>query len=83
MAIWNMASNIKTRETIWVSRNIVKGRAQLNSHRDDDLGRCYQRDGIDGFSAGELAGLHSPYAGNDWQSKYIEFISKWGYGEGE
>jgi hypothetical protein len=30
-----------------------------------------------------LAGLHSPYAGNDWQSKYIEFISKWGYGEGE
>jgi hypothetical protein len=77
MAIWNQASNIETRETIWVSRNIVKGRAQLNSHRDDDFGRCYQRDGIDGFPAAELAGLHSPYAGNDWQSKYMEFIAKW------
>ena len=77
MAIWNCASNIETRETIWVSRNIVKGRAQLNSHRDDDFGRCYQRDGIDGFPAAELAGLHSPYAGNDWQSKYMEFIAKW------
>jgi hypothetical protein len=78
MAIWNMASNLETRETIWVSRNIVAGRPQLNSHRDDDFGRCYQRDGIDGFNSVEVAGMHTPYVGNDWQSKYVEFIAKWG-----
>jgi hypothetical protein len=49
----------------------------LNSHRDDDVGRCYQRDGLDGFNAAELASLHTPYSGNDWQSKYMDFISKW------
>ena len=81
MAIWNMASSLETRETIWVSRNIVKGRAQLNSHRDDDFGRCYARDGIDGYTAAELGHLHSYYNGNDWQSKYMEFIAKWGEAE--
>ena len=78
MALWNVASNIETRETIWVSRNVVKGRAQLNSHRDDDFGRFYARDGIDGYTAAELGYCYTDCDGNDWQSKYTEFIAKWG-----
>ena len=61
MALYNIATDLNTRETIWVATNVVKGRPQLNSHRDDDFGRCYKRDGIDGFPAWELAGLHTNY----------------------
>jgi len=74
MAIWNMATDLNTRETIWVSTNVVAGRPQLNSHRSE----CYARDGIDGFPAAELAGLYTDYVGNDWQSKIVEFQKKWG-----
>jgi len=74
MAIWNIASDLNTKQTIWVSTNIVKGNPQLTSHRSE----CYARDGIDGFPAAELAGLHTEYVGNDWQDEYIEFVEKWG-----
>jgi len=59
MALYNMATDLNTKETIWVSTNVVKGRPQLNSHSSE----CYKRDGIDGFSAAELAGLHTDYSG--------------------
>jgi hypothetical protein len=75
--MYNLASCIATRQTIYVGTNVNKGRPQLNSHRDDYVGRCYQRDGLDGFNAAELASLHTPYSGNDWQSKYQDFIAKW------
>ena len=74
MAIWNIATDLETRETIWVSTNVVKQRKQLNSHRSE----CYAREGIDGFSALEMAGMHTQYIGNDWQSKHVEFMKKWG-----
>jgi hypothetical protein len=74
MAIWNQASSLETRETIWVSTNVVKNRPQLNSHRSE----CYAREGIDGFSALEIAGMHTEYIGNDWESKHVEFMKKWG-----
>ena len=77
MALWSQATDLQTRETIWVSTNVIKGRPQLNSHRDDEFGRCYQRDQIDGFPAWELAGLHTDYVGNDWQSKIVAFQEKW------
>jgi hypothetical protein len=77
MALYTQATDLQTRETIWVSTNVIKGRPQLNSHRDDDFGRCYQREQIDGFPAWELAGLHSDYVGNGWEAKYMEFIDKW------
>ena len=70
MAIWNQASSLETRETIWVSTNVVKNRPQLNSHRSE----CYAREGIDGFSALEIAGMHTEYIGNDWESKHVEFM---------
>jgi hypothetical protein len=74
MALWNIATDLNTRETIWVSTNVVKGNPQLNSHRSE----CYAREGIDGFPANELAGLHTDYLGNDWQSKIVEFQKQWG-----
>jgi hypothetical protein len=57
MALYTMATDLNTKETIWVATNVVKGRPQLNSHSSD----CYKRDGIDGFPAWELAGLHTDY----------------------
>lgn len=73
MAIFSQAQDINTREVIWVAQNVVAGRRQLNSHTSD----CYARDQIDGFEAYDLAGLHTDYRGNDWESKYVEFVEKW------
>jgi hypothetical protein len=73
MAVFTAASDLNTRELIWVATNIVKQRPQLNSHRSE----CYARDGIDGFNSVEMAGMHTDYSGNDWQSKYMDFIAKW------
>jgi len=58
MALFNQASDLNTRQTIWVATNVVKGRPQLNSHRPDDFGQCMAKAGIDGYSAAELASLH-------------------------
>jgi hypothetical protein len=63
MALYNIATDLKTRQTVWVSTNVVKGRPQLNSHRQDRLGASLAAGGIDGFSAAELAGLHTDYQG--------------------
>ena len=77
MALYSMATDLTTRRTIWVATNRLARRPQLNSHRDDHFGRCYKRDGIDGFEAYDIAGLHTSYAGNDWESKYVAFVEKW------
>jgi hypothetical protein len=63
MALYSMATDLQTRQTVWVSTNVVKGRPQLNSHRDDRLGRSLAQSGIDGLSAADLAGLHTDYQG--------------------
>lgn len=63
MALYSQATDRTTRQTVWIATNVVKGRPQLNSHRDDDFGRCYAQEGIDGFTAAELAGLHTDYQG--------------------
>ncbi len=73
MAIFNIATDLQTRETIWVATNVVKQRPQLNSHRSE----CYRREGIDGFNSVEMAGMHTEYVGNDWQAKYMEFMERW------
>ena len=62
MALFSQASDLKTRSTVWVSRNVAKGRPQLNSHRDDVLGRSMESDGL---PAAELADLSTPFVG--WQ----------------
>lgn len=63
MALYSMATDLQTRQTVWVSTNVVKGRPQLNSHRQDRLGASLAAGGIDGFSAADLAGLHTDYQG--------------------
>ena len=65
MAIYSQATDLATKQTIWVSRNVVKNRSQLNSHREDTFGNSLQRAEIDGFSAAELANLSTNYEG--WQ----------------
>jgi hypothetical protein len=75
--MYNLASSLVTREIVYIATNVNKGRPQLNSHRDDDFGRCYKREQIDGFNAVEIASCHTPYNGNDWQAKYSDFIAKW------
>jgi hypothetical protein len=58
MALWTMATDINTRQTIWVSRNVVKDRPQLNSHRSDNMGQAMAKAGIDGYTAAEVAASH-------------------------
>ena len=65
MAIYSQATDLATKQTIWVSRNVVKNRSQLNSHREDTFGNSLQDAGIGGFSAAELANLSTNYEG--WQ----------------
>jgi hypothetical protein len=60
MALYSMATDLTTRQTVWVGRNVVKGRPQLNSHRDDIIGRGMESDGLPAF---ELAGLLTDYVG--------------------
>jgi hypothetical protein len=64
MAIYSQATDLETKQTIWVSCNVVKNRPQLNSHREDVFGKSLQRAGVDGLSAAELANLHTSYNGN-------------------
>ena len=63
MALFNQASDLQTRQIVWVSTNVLKGRPQLNSHREDSNGQAMARAGIDGYPAWELAGLHTDYQG--------------------
>ena len=65
MAIYSQATDLTTKETIWVSCNVVKNRLQLNSHREDMIGNSLQCAGVDGFSAAELANLSTNFEG--WQ----------------
>jgi hypothetical protein len=62
MALFSQATDLQTRSTVWVTRNVAKGRPQLNSHRDDLLGRSMESDGL---SAAEIANLSTPFVG--WQ----------------
>lgn len=63
MALYNQATDLATRQTVWVMTNVAKGRPQLNSHRDDNAGRSLAASGIDGLPAWDLAGLHHAYRG--------------------
>jgi hypothetical protein len=73
MALFSQATDLNTRETIWVAQNVIKQRPQLNSHNSE----CYNREQIDGFNSVEVAGMSTSYSGNDWESKYVKFIERW------
>jgi len=57
MALFNIASDLKTHQTIWISTNVAKGMGQANSHT-----RKWKGWDGDGHPAAELADLHT-----DWQ----------------
>jgi len=61
MALYTQATDLHTKQTVWVSTNVVKNRAQLNSHGSNSMKSA----GVDGLSAVELADLHTDYQG--WQ----------------
>ena len=61
--MFNLASSLETRQIVYVATNVLSNRPQLNSHRDDDFGRCYARDNIDGLTAVELGHMYSQYVG--------------------
>jgi hypothetical protein len=66
MALYNIATDITTRQTVWVSTNVTKSRPQLNSHRPGRGGESLAAAGIDGLPAWKLAGLHHNYRGQSW-----------------
>ena len=55
MALYTQASDLQTRQAIWVGTNVAKGRDQANSHS-----RGWNHDGL---PAAELADLHTDYQG--------------------
>ena len=55
MALYSQASDLQTRQTIWVGTNVKSGKGQANSHT-----RGWDFDGI---PAAELADLHTDYVG--------------------
>lgn len=55
MALYNMASDLQTRQTVWVGTNVKSGRGQANSHT-----RGWAHDGL---PAAELADMHTPWQG--------------------
>lgn len=55
MALYSQASDLNTRERIWVGTNVVKGKNQANSHT-----REWDHDGL---TTADLAGLHTDYNG--------------------
>lgn len=63
--MFNIATDLKTRQTVWISTNVLKGRPQLNSHRDDHSGRAMSAAEIDGYPAYEIAGFYTNYQGRN------------------
>jgi len=55
MALYNQASDLVTRQTVWVGTNVKAGRGQANSHT-----RGWQDDGL---PSAELADLHTSWQG--------------------
>jgi len=53
--LYNQATDLVTRQIVWVGTNVVKGREQANSHS-----RGWDFDGI---PSAELADLHTPWQG--------------------
>lgn len=63
MALYNIATDLQTRQTVWVMTNVASGRPQLNSHREGNAGRSLAASGVDGLPAWELAAMHHAYRG--------------------
>jgi hypothetical protein len=65
MAIYSQATDLSTRQTVWITQSIKPERSQLNSHREGTWVNSLKAAGIDGLSAAEIAYLSTSYEG--WQ----------------
>jgi len=65
MAIYSQATDLSTRQTVWITQSIKPERSQLNSHRVGRFANSLAEAGIDGLSAAEIAYLSTDYEG--WQ----------------
>ncbi len=65
MAIYSQATDLSTRQTVWITQSIKPERSQLNSHREGTWVNSLKAAGIDGLSAAEIAYLSTDYEG--WQ----------------
>lgn len=54
--LYNQATDLATRQTVWVGTNVVKGKGQANSHTRNWGNH-------DGLPAAELADVHTPWQG--------------------
>jgi hypothetical protein len=61
MALLSQASDLQTRQTVWVGTNVAKGKDQANSHTRANFT-------IDGLSAADLAGMAAHAFRNDVRS---------------
>ena len=63
MTVYVMATELATRQKVWLGIDPELKKQQLTSHREGKLGACLKDAGIDGMPAWELAGLHHNYNG--------------------
>ena len=68
MALYSQATDLSTRQTVWITQSRNLERPQLNSHQGGHLtntANSLAAAGIDGLSAAEIAYLCTSYEG--WQ----------------
>ncbi len=65
MAIYSQATDLSTRQTVWITQSRNQDRPQLNSHRVGRFANSLAEAGIDGLSAAEISNLSTSYEG--WQ----------------
>jgi len=71
MALYSQATDLSTRQTVWITQSRNQDRPQLNSHQGGHLNFNYHTTnslaeaGIDGLPAAEIAYLCTSYEG--WQ----------------
>jgi hypothetical protein len=76
MAIYSQATDLSTRQTVWITQSRNQDRPQLNSHQGGHLthtANSLAAAGIDGLSAAEIAYLCTSYEG--WQHATNRYYS--------
>jgi len=58
-----MATELATKQRVWVCHNHKLDKKQLNSHREGPLGNSLKDAGVDGLDSADLAGLVTDYSG--------------------
>ena len=76
MALYSQATDLSTRQTVWITQSRNLDRPQLNSHQGGHLtntANSLAAAGVDGLSAAEIAYLSTSYEG--WQHATNRYYS--------